>query len=222
MTETLLALIPTYGLWLILGSLILSCLAVPVPSSMLVMAAGGFAAGGDLVLWQVITVAFVGFVIGDQLAYGVARCAGTTLTDRLRNSPHGEAVIKRSETLLDRKGSMAVFLSRTIVSPLGPYLGYLCGALRMRWDIYTLAAVLGAACWSLAYSSLGYVFATQLTKVASLISNGLGIILALTIAVGIGAHIRRSWRKYQKNNAITGVLYIYHLHNTDYEIIPTD
>ncbi|NBT33764.1 MAG: DedA family protein, partial [Rhodobacteraceae bacterium] len=57
MTDTLLALVPTYGVWLIFGSVLLSCFALPIPSSILVMTAGGFAASGDLVLWQVVTAA---------------------------------------------------------------------------------------------------------------------------------------------------------------------
>ncbi len=48
MTDTLLALVPTYGVWLILLALPLSCLALPVPSSILVMTAGGFAVKAEL------------------------------------------------------------------------------------------------------------------------------------------------------------------------------
>jgi membrane-associated protein len=76
MTDALLALVPTYGVWLVLVALPLSCLALPVPSSILLMAAGSFASAGDLVLWQVQAAAFAGFVLGDQLTYGVARVAG--------------------------------------------------------------------------------------------------------------------------------------------------
>ncbi len=195
MTETLLALVPTYGVWLVLIALPLSCLALPVPSSMLVMIAGGFAAAGDMVLWQVQLAAFAGFVVGDQLAYGIGRTGGSRLVSRAKRYPRIATAFTKAEELLARKGSVAVFLSRTILSPLGPYMGYLSGALDMRWATFTLAAILGAACWSLGYSYLGYIFATQIAQVASLISNALGLILTLAAVAALIWYLVRSWRR---------------------------
>ena len=60
MTDWLLALVPTYGLWLIAGTTFASCLALPIPASVIMLAAGGFAAAGDLVLWQVVVSALSG------------------------------------------------------------------------------------------------------------------------------------------------------------------
>jgi membrane-associated protein len=195
MTETLLALVPTYGLWLILFALPLSCLALPIPSSILVMTAGGFAAAGDLTLWQVQAAAFAGFVAGDQLTYGLARAGGAPLVARLKGRPKLGPLFGKAEAMLHRRGTLAVFLSRTIFSPLGPYMGYLSGALRLHWAGFTLAAVLGAACWCAGYSLLGYVFATQITQVASLIGNAIGVILASAVVVGLILYLYRSWKQ---------------------------
>ena len=41
MTDWLLALVPTYGLWLLAAATFLSCLAIPIPVSILMLAAGG-------------------------------------------------------------------------------------------------------------------------------------------------------------------------------------
>jgi membrane-associated protein len=193
MTETLLALVPTYGVWLILVALPLSCLALPVPSSILVMTAGGFAAAGDMTLWQVQAAAFAGFIAGDQVTYGIARAGGTPLVARMKSRPKLGALFARAETMLQRKGAVAVFLSRTIFSPLGPYMGYLSGALKLPWVTFSGAAILGAACWSLGYSYLGYVFATQITQVASMIGNAIGFILAGAAAIGLIWYLARAW-----------------------------
>ncbi|MGL4312095.1 MAG: DedA family protein, partial [Paracoccaceae bacterium] len=197
MTETLLALVPTYGIWLIFAALILSCLALPVPSSILVMTAGGFAGSEDLVLWQVQAAAFAGFMAGDQLAYAAARAGGPRLLGRFRGKGKLGAMLDKSQAMLDRRGSVAVFLSRTIFSPLGPYMAYLSGALGVSWIGFTIAAALGAACWCLAYSYLGYAFADQITQLASLIGNAVGIILALAAIVGVIVYVLRGWRAEQ-------------------------
>lgn len=198
MTETVLALVPTYGLWLILVALLLSCLALPLPSSILVMTAGGFASSGDLVLWQVQATAFIGFVLGDQIAYGVARVGGRPLIDRLRRNPRIGALLDRAHALLQRRGLLAVFLSRTIVSPLGPYMGYLSGAVGLPWPAFTLTAAAGACCWCVGYSLLGYVFAGRIAEMAGLIGNALGFLLVGTLLLAMLWYLWRSWRAEKK------------------------
>ena len=194
MTETLLALVPTYGSWLVFFSLLLSCLALPVPSSILVMTAGGFAASGDLTLWQVQTMAFVGFVLGDQIAYALAKTGGRPLIARLKNRPGADRLFGRAQLLLDRHGLLAVFLSRTVLSPLGPYLGYLSGFLGLSWLSFTLAAVVGAVCWCVGYSLLGYAFATQIAQIASLIGNVIGFLVVGCLVAAAVWYLWRSWR----------------------------
>ena len=102
MTEALLALVPTYGLWLIGASVMLSCLALPLPSTILVMAAGGFAAAGDLVYWQLVLVAFGSFVIGDQAVYRVARQGGPALVTRIGRRARGASALASAERLVER------------------------------------------------------------------------------------------------------------------------
>ena len=71
MTETILALIPSYGLWVIFLTLLLCSMAIPVPGSMLMIAAGSFASTGDIDLYLAMGVAYAGYVVGDQTAYRV-------------------------------------------------------------------------------------------------------------------------------------------------------
>lgn len=201
MIDTLLELLPIYGLLLIGGAVIASCLAFPLPSSMLVMASGGFAAAGDLVFWQVVAVAFGGFVLGDQIAYGVARWGGSRVVDRLKSTPRRASLIERGETIVARWGSLAVLASRTIVSPLGPWVSFVCGGVQLNWLAFTLPALVGAAVWAVAYASLGYFFASQISSLSSLILTGAGVILAAAAVVGSGWWLWQSWTRHQRRRA---------------------
>jgi membrane protein DedA with SNARE-associated domain len=194
MIDTLLALVPLYGLVLIAGVVWLSCLAVPLPSSMLVMASGGFAAAGDLVLWQVVAVAFAGFALGDQAAFGLARWGGPKLLELVKAGRRRAALIARAQVLVDRWGVVAVLLARTIVSPMGPWTSYIGGATGLRWLPFTAAALLGAALWASGYAMLGYLFADQISTIAALIVNGAGLILAGAVASGAGWWLWKSWQ----------------------------
>ena len=76
MTATLLALVPTYGLWLLAVCTFASCMAIPLPASILLLAAGGFVASGDLPLVGCVIASLAGALLGDQAGYHVGRFGG--------------------------------------------------------------------------------------------------------------------------------------------------
>ena len=80
MTETALALVADYGAIILFCVTFLSCLALPVPSSILMLASGSFAATGDLDIVHVAIAAFADAVLGDNTGYVIARLSG----DRMR------------------------------------------------------------------------------------------------------------------------------------------
>jgi len=202
-TEALLNIVPTYGPLLIFLSVLLSCLALPIPSSLLVMTAGGFAAGGDLVLWQVITAAWIGFIVGDQLAYRLAHYLGRDGIEKLRSHRRLSRLVTKAEALMEKRGIFAVFLSRTVMSPVGPYVGYLCGALRVSWIKFTGTAIFAAFFWAIAYSYLGYSFATRIAELSALISKVLGIVVIAAGLIAVLVWMLNSWRDAQKDRAST-------------------
>ncbi len=195
-TEALLSLVPLYGLFLIGSVVVLTCLAVPLPASMLVMASGGFAAAGDLILWQVIVVAFTAFVIGDQLAFTIARWGGARLSTRLRNSRRRAVMIDRAEGLVDRWGALAVVASRTILSPLGPTVSYICGGMGLDRLRFSVASVLGAALWSAGYPLLGYGFAERIDDIGEVLVSESRFVFAFALAVLLAIHLWRSWKRH--------------------------
>ena len=194
MTETILSLVPDYGLPLIFAVVALACLAVPLPASVLVLTSGSFAATGDLTLINVLAVVFIAFILGDQCAFMIARSVGPKLLAKLKKSHRMAPVISKSEQLLQDRGSTAVLLSHTILSPTCPYVSYLSGTGGLSWRKFTFAAIPGAMIWTAGYVMLGYVFALQLEQVAGIISQFFGIILALTAGVAALILLRKRWR----------------------------
>ncbi len=202
MTETLFALVPSLGAYLVLTSVFLSCLAIPLPSSLLVLAAGGFAASGDLNLWAVAAAAFVGFVAGDQCAYQLGRKGGDAIKSRLTRKPKMAILVDKAGGFIDKRGAWAVFLSRTVVSPLAPYVSYVGAAAGLGWLRFTLPAVIGAAAWSSVYVLIGYSFTDRMSEIADLISNFAGVIIALAIMVGAGMWLRKVLHEKAQTDAM--------------------
>lgn len=184
MTEWLLALVPQYGPWLLALATFTSCLALPIPASILMLAGGGFVASGDLSMANTGLAALAGSVAGDQMGYAIGRLGGSGIVDRIaRRAPS----IRKATDMLARRGGGAVFLSRWFVSALGPYVNVTAGAAGLPWPLFTFWGVLGEAVWVGLYVGLGYGFAGNIAAASEMAVNILGMMAAGAVAVGLGA-----------------------------------
>lgn len=181
MTEWLLGLVPEYGFWLLGLSTFLSCLALPIPASLLMLAAGGFVAAGDLSLLSSAAAALGGAVAGDQTGYLAGRFGGAAMIDRLG---HKAQPVAKARDLLARRGGVAVFLSRWLFSALGPYVNISAGAAGQPWAKFTLWGVAGEAVWVILYVGIGYAFTGNLQAAADLAADMLGLLAAGAVALG--------------------------------------
>ena len=186
MTEWLLGLVPVYGLWLVAAATFLSCLALPIPSSVVMLAAGGFVGSGDLVLWQVVTAALAGAVIGDQAGYFAARRGGEGLLTRLAASRARGEIVARARGYARNRGIVAVFFSRWLVSPLGPWVNIAAGLAAMPWLYFTIPGIIGEAVWVGLYVGMGSTFAGSIHAASDAIGSLLGMIGAGAAALAFG------------------------------------
>ncbi|MDO5657736.1 MAG: VTT domain-containing protein [Paracoccus sp. (in: a-proteobacteria)] len=171
--------LPQWGPFLIAASTFLSCLLLPVPSSILLIAAGAFVASDDLTLWSVTAGALAGYIAGDQSAFSLGRVAGGRI---MRRAGRGARAAMRARALLERHGIWAVFLSRWLFSPLGPWVTLSAGAAGFPRLRFTMASLPGAALWIGIYLGLGVVFGSNLQAASELASSALGLVAALGLA----------------------------------------
>ncbi len=100
MTDWVLAAVPAYGPWLVAFVTFLSCLALPVPASVLMLAAGGFAAAGDVSFAAVASAALLGAVAGDQTGFWAARLGGPVLLARLEQDSGPAPVLAQARVFV--------------------------------------------------------------------------------------------------------------------------
>ena len=186
MTEYLLELVPTYGLWLLAVVTFLACLALPVPCSILMLTAGGFVASGDLVLWQVIGAALTGAVAGDQLGYRIGWVGGNGLLTRLSTNPKSGALIGRAVDQMNRRGALGIFLTRWLFAPVGPWANFAAGATAFNYIRFTLWAIAGEVVWVGLYVLLGYGFAGNIEAASEMAGSALGILAGVAAMLGFG------------------------------------
>lgn len=193
MTDTLLALLPDWGPWLVGLSTLLSCLLLPIPVSLIMIAAGAFVASGDLSLGAVAGAALAGAVTGDQIGFWIGRRAGAAWLDRA-TGPRA-VLAQRALAMLRDRGLLAVFLSRWLFSPLGPWMNLAAGAAAFPRPRFTVAGVAGEAVWVAIYVGLGLVFGANLQAAADLAGSALGLLAAGAVAAGLGWWLFRNARR---------------------------
>jgi membrane-associated protein len=201
-TELVFTLLSDYGPWVVFASAFLSCLALPIPTSLMMLAGGAFAATGDLVLTNVVSAAFIGAVIGDQTGFAIGRFGGTPALERLARNPARKAVLAKAHAFVDRRGGTGVFLSTWAVAPLGPWVNFAAGATGLGWLRFAIWDILGETIWVTLYVGLGFMFASRIEILADLMGNIAGLLAALVVAAGAFMWIKAMIRARERQKAL--------------------
>ncbi|PTX04217.1 DedA family protein [Pararhodobacter aggregans] len=198
MTDWMLAQVADWGPLALAIVTFLSCLAIPVPSSMMMLTAGAFAASGDLALAPAAAAALAGAVLGDQAGYQLGRLGFRQAEGWLLRSRTRAAVLERARHSVQKGGGVAVFLSRWLFSVLGPYVNLLAGGAGMTWLTFTVMGVLGEMIWVVAYIGLGYLAGGQIAQASEILGNALGLLASLALTLGLGWML---WRRTHRHSA---------------------
>jgi membrane-associated protein len=170
MTDQVLALLPLYGAIALFGILIVSCAGFPGPASLLLLVVGSFVAQGEMTLWQVLVAGIAGAIIGDQIGFLAGRYGGRMLLGRLTKIV-GHAGIKRAEAFTMRWGGAAIFFSRWLVNPLGPWINLSSGIANYPWIRFILWDVLGEVFWVVLLTTLGEIFSDRVQSLTEVLGH---------------------------------------------------
>ena len=190
-TDQVLAALLLYGLPVLFGVILICSIGVPFPISLMLVAAGSFVEQGEMKLWQVIAVASVGAVLGDQIAYGLSRWGGRRVINRISRKIGAEAKLKQAEALTKRWSGAGIFLSRWLVTALGPWVNIASGISAYPWRRFLLWDVLGQVLWVILYVTIGYAFSNRVQAIAEILGNLSWVIVGLIVTVILGWQLVR-------------------------------
>ena len=161
MNDRLLELLLTYGVLALAPILVGGAIGLPLPGSLILLAAGAFARGG--------------------------RGALTRWSGRLG----GAALVGRAERLLARRGGAAVLLSRFPLSPVSAIVNILAGIGHYPARAFILYNLVGVTLWVGFYVGLGYAFSASWDILASFLGDATqALTLAAVIVLLLVALVR--------------------------------
>ncbi len=195
MSDYLLATLGLYGVPVLFVALLIGSAGVPLPASLLLVAAGSFVEQGELDLWPVLALSAAGAILGDNVGYALGRLGGRRLTRRLGRLVGGEKKIEDAEAWLKRREGVGVFLSRWLLTPLGPVVNLTAGATEYSWPRFLLYDVLGEVLWVALYVLLGKFFSDRVQALSDLLGDLTWAVLGLVAAIVLGVLLFRRLRE---------------------------
>ena len=181
-TGALLTALINHGQLLLGVVLFLAALGVPLPASMLLLAAGAFSRQGVL---DPLTAALTGSVAaasGDLASYALGRGLGARLPARWREGD----TWRGAADMFARWGAWAVLVTRFLLTPLALPVNLLAGSTRYPLARFLLPVVVGEVAWVLLFGGLGYVFAQSWERVSAWADDSAGLLLGAAL-VALGA-----------------------------------
>jgi len=192
--DTLLTAIISYGAPLFGLILFLGALGVPVPGTLMVVAAGAFVRQGVMDLFSSVLLGFICVLLGDSLSFVLGRFGGYQLKQRFGAS----GIWLQAQTSFDRRGPLAVYLSRFLITAVAIPVNLIAGGSGLQYSRFIAYDAVGEITWLLLYGGLGYFFGSQWEIISQFLSDFSGFALGITI-LGAGVYFWIRQRKKHRN-----------------------
>ena len=171
-------------LWL---TIFIAAVGLPLPTSLVLLAAGAFATHGVVNIALLIGITITAASCGDNVGYFIGRRWGSKTLHWLGQPRRLQLIptrtITRSHLYFKCKGGWAIFFSRFLFSALGGVMNLLAGAERYPYRHFLLYDVTGETLGAAIPLSLGYAFAACLKAGANLLSIFSVFALMLFLAI---------------------------------------
>jgi membrane protein DedA with SNARE-associated domain len=186
MREQLLAFVSQYGSPALFVVVMVASLGAPLPIALLLIVTGSLSAQGAINYWTAIAVGGMGSVLGDLAGYAIGRWGGGALADRLARLIGGENRLEEIEQRARQGAGLYIFLTRWLLSPLGPWVNLASGIARYPWGRFLLWDALGEFFGVALYVSLGDLFSDRVMALDSLLGDLTWGFVALAVALALG------------------------------------
>lgn len=199
--STLLNALSEYGLVAVFISVLISSFGLPLPTSFLLLVVGGFVASGDLNFVSVMLAATLGSIIGDHLGYGLGRVGGERVLHGLARLLKAGTAVQKAQDSMQKWGGFSVFLSRWLITAIGPYINFISGITNYRLFKFSFWDVVGETLWVGVYVGLGMVFSDRIAEVSDALGDLVWVIAAGVVFIVLLRKLMLSFRKSSASKA---------------------
>ncbi|GKX66512.1 DedA family protein [Inconstantimicrobium mannanitabidum] len=189
MTQVLMEYFKEYNIWFLGILLLVQSTGIPTGGTLLVIASGAFSYAGEFNIFILFIEVWILISFGDWGSYMIWKFIGHRVLNKFpKVKRYMEPKILKSHKYLEQHGRGAVFLTRFLISPMGPFVNAAAGIADYKMSYFILFAILGEFLWSFIYLGLGYWFGDSWESIVPIITQ-VSEILAGLIILGIIIHL---------------------------------
>jgi membrane protein DedA with SNARE-associated domain len=163
-------------------------IGLPVPSLPILLAAGALAGAGKFSFAGSIFLSVLACLFADSIWYALGRVRGIKILQLLcKISLEPDSCVRRTEGVFAKQGARSLVLAK-FVPGLGTVAPPLAGIFHMRPARFLLFDMTGAFLWSGAYVGLGYLFSSEIERIAEHafhLGSGLGVLVVAALVAYI-------------------------------------
>ena len=191
------SLLVRHGYLVLFASVLGRQACLPVPASLLVLAAGALVGLGKLNPMAVLFCALGAFLIADIVWYEAGRIWGKQILYRFCRAAHDPRIrLDKMVHVFDRHGLKVLLISKFIIG-LDSITSPLSGITQVRRVTFLAFDSAGALLWLLAYMGLGYAFRDRLDHIAKY-SQISALIAGIIVVAGIVALSLRTGTRWAR------------------------
>jgi membrane protein DedA with SNARE-associated domain len=173
-----------HGYVVLLAWVFMEQAGVPVPSLPLLLAAGALAGSHQMNFFFSLAIATFACLVADSLWYQLGHIRGVAILQLLcRISIEPDSCVRRTEGLFAKQGARSLLFAKFIPG-LGTVAPPLAGIFHMRLRRFILFDALGGALWAGTFLGLGYLFSSEIERIAERAASlGGGLVVLLLAAL---------------------------------------
>jgi membrane-associated protein len=194
-----------YGYPVIWLAIYVASAGFPIPSALVLLAAGAFAQAGDFNIFLLAALAITASVSGDSTGYYIGRRWGSKVIDWLETSRWNRFIsarsIERGRVRFKRQAGWAVFLTRFLFPALGGIVNLLAGADPFPYRYFLPCDIFGEILSAVIPLSLGYAFGASWEAVGEVLGAFSVFALALLVASILAIYLLRTAQRLKLEEA---------------------
>jgi membrane-associated protein len=196
MNDQLLAAVTQYGAPALFGIVSIAAVGVPLPITLLLIVVGSMVSQGAMDLWWALGAASAGSILGDQAGYAIGRWGGPAVVTKLSGLLGKRVSLQAMEAKVKAWGGAGIFITRWLLSPLGPWINLASGTAGYPWHRFLFWDILGEITGAAVFISLGRFFSDRVMSLYGVLGDLTWAIAALLAAAVFGylllTHLRRA------------------------------
>lgn len=186
-------------LWLIV---FVAAIGAPISGSLLLFAAGAFAALGDFNIAILFPLALSAAVMGDNLGYLIGRRVGSPLLAWFERQKRWRFItperLARGRAYFRSRAAWAIFITRFLIVVLGGPINFLAGVEQYPYPLFLFWDISGQMLGAMISLGLGYIFAASWEEVADIFGAFSIFILVSLVALVLSGLLMRKLRQVRR------------------------